>query len=233
VYFQQGHNFIGNDLWRDPHVPRFQKKDESYANLKPELGRALWRDAGTLVGRDRESRPPAVAAYMDLVSARRHEKFVISLTGLVTSNASILGATCERLSMPVGLMGSAACAIRFVRDLAFLEDAQRVLKKAVSTKTMPDVARQAQEFFLKQAHDFLFGDYLSEMTEIGTGEKLEDRLFALLKKLDENVLSNLQAALEGVVRRDGSDTAALVRQTEIERIVIGWYYNRKKEREEE
>lgn len=233
VFFQQGHNFIGNDLWRDPNVPRFQKKDESYANLKPEIGRALWRDAGTLVGRGGESRPPAIAAYMDLAEARGHEKFDISLTGLVTSNASILGATCEHLTMPVGLMASAACALRFVRDLAFLEDAQRVLKKAVSEKTTPDVAQQAQEFFLKRMHDFLFGGYLAEITEIDMGGDAEDRQFALLKKLGEEVLSSLKAALGEVVRRDGSDAAALIRHAGIERVVIGWYYNRKKEREGE
>lgn len=233
VFLQQGHNFIGNDLWRDPHVPRVKRKDGSYANLKPELGRALWRDAGTLVGGGGESRPPAVAAYVDLVEARGHEKFDLSMTGLATSNASILGATCERLAMPVGLMKDPACARRFVRDLAFLEDAQRVLTKAVAAQMTPDVARQAQELFLERAHDFLFGDYLAEIRGIGAGEDAEDRLFELLKRLDGEVLAGLRAALARVVNIVGSDAAALVRHVSVERIVVGWYYNRKKEREEE
>lgn len=35
IYFQQGRDFKGNELWQDPHVPRFLKKDMTYGTVKP------------------------------------------------------------------------------------------------------------------------------------------------------------------------------------------------------
>jgi len=229
VFLQQGHNFTGNELWRDPHVPRFKKKDESYANLKPELGRALWRDAGTLVCDDSNTMPAAVAAASDILGRRWLGQVELSLTGIVTNQASILGATCERLSIPLKLLKDPACARRFSLDLAFCEGAQRVLSRAISAGSTQDAARQAQEIFLGRVHDFLFGAYLAE---IESEENAQERLLELLKSLDEVVLAGLRAALDQVVELSGSDTAALIRQAAIERIAIGWYFNRKKEREE-
>lgn len=232
VCFQQGHNFLGNGLWRDPHVPRFQKKDGSFANLKPELGRALWRDAGTLVSRDAECRPPVITEYMEIADRSERERLNVSLTGLITSQASILGAVREQLSMPAGLLRNEGCAVRFVRDLAFLEDAQRVLTRAVAARMPKDIARQAQETFLKGAHDFLFGAYLSEMTEIEREGAVSERLAALRARVDEAVAGNLRAALDAVVRRGGTDAEGLIRQAQIERIVLGWFYKQRKGREE-
>jgi CRISPR system Cascade subunit CasA len=232
VLLQAGHNFMGNELWRDLNVPRFKKKDGSYSNLKPELGHALWQATGTLVSLDRNTVPVAVADSLDILSRSWQGRIGLSLTGIITNQALILGTTCERLSIPIKLLNDATYARRFSADLAFFEDTQRILVRAISTNYPLDIARQAQEILIQYVYKFLFGAYLQEIEDIELNGDLDERLFSLLKHLDEVVLAGLLAALDQVVELTGSDAKSLIRHASIKRIIVGWYYNRRKEREE-
>lgn len=128
VYWQQGHNFKGNALWRDPHVPYRMLKNGEYASLKPQPGRAFWRDLGALAAsrEDRYGRPPLVVAN----APEDRPLYRLSMTGLVTSNASLLDLDAEEMNLPRSVLEDEDRGDMLREDLLFFEDCAQALRFA-------------------------------------------------------------------------------------------------------
>ena len=156
VCLQQGKNFIGNSLWVDPHVPYRKKKDDTYTTLKPEEGRALWRDVGTLV-LDREHRryrQPTILATLSNIIDDPGRTINISSSGVVSSNAKLVDLSEHSLSLPCFLLEVDYLAELFRDDVEAIESVQQQLYDSVKTgmsrqKNAASLAAQAQHLFLQ------------------------------------------------------------------------------------
>ena len=65
MYFQKGLKFEGHGTWQDPHVAYVITKD-GRLSLKPQEGRAPWRDIGTIMlysGNDGRHREPVIVSH--------------------------------------------------------------------------------------------------------------------------------------------------------------------------
>ena len=216
VYLQNGLNFQGNGLWKDPHVLYRQTKDGGMVSIKPELGRELWRDAGVLTneGSNTRSTIPIQNLRGD-IWPDRPQILDIEMIGMITSNESILGRVDERLRLPAKLMDDENLALYFYTALERNEQMYRALDRAVKEqfchagdrKKKSLVAQQAGEVFLYEMHSLLFGDYLSWMQEDSGGCLM--RFFdAMWKVLDGPVLRN-------VIEKTGDDIASIKRQNAV------------------
>lgn len=217
VYLQNGLNFQGNGLWRDPHVIYRRTKDGTLASVKPELGRELWRDAGILLrgGNQVESTVPLMNVadvWLDCPG-----RLDVEMIGLVTNNEAVLGRVHERLRLPTPLFLDEAKAREFQRALEINEEMCREVDKAVKwqfchpgdKKKRSNVAQQAVEAFLSQMHGVLFGEYLGWLlAETTFGERVERYMDAMWQALDGPVLRE-------IVEQTGSDVTAIKRQNAV------------------
>lgn len=167
VCYQQGLNFKGNDLWVDPHVPQIRKKDGALTTIKPELGRAMWRDVGTLLYDENMKwvRQPLVIRLLDHVIPELPPVIRIREAGLVTNQAQYVDRMEDELSLPGKLMKDEWAADLIREDLRLVEQMQHWLHKCVEDQMEKDLADQAAAAFLGKAHDEVFGRTMQEVLE--------------------------------------------------------------------
>lgn len=237
IFCQAGLDFKGNDLWNDPHVPKFKKKDESYGTVKPELGRALWRDAGSLMyDHDGKSirQPQALRCVTNVIDQEDLPGWVpVRGAGLMTNQAAYTGWIEESLSLPSALLHNQEQAQCFRDDTLFIESLQAQIAsnvqkyvdkpRAGSVGKEHEIATQCQQYFLQRAHDLLFGAVMDEIcSDIPEKEHVEHFCEAV-KRL-------LQDTLNQVLRASGSDANAMMRQMEAEKWIWSAYKKLTEER---
>ncbi|MGX8705068.1 MAG: type I-E CRISPR-associated protein Cse1/CasA, partial [bacterium] len=229
IYLQNGLNFQGNGLWKDPHVIFRKNKQGEWFSVKPELGRELWRDVGTLISGSRDIRSTIPIQNIQSIMLELPPVLDVELIGMITNNEAILGRTNERLRLPVQLFSREDLAQEFRMALNLAESMNRSLDYAVKQvfchpqdkKKKSDIAQQACEAFLHEMQGVLFGPYLNALLEGGAfAERRQRYLNDMWAILDEAVLAN-------IVEQTGSDVASLKRQNAV-RGKVRWDYNKLK-----
>lgn len=211
VFLQNGLNFQGNGLWRDPHVIFHRNRDGSLSSVKPDLDRALWRDAGNLINNGSNLCSTVPLQNIEQLWTDAPAVLDIELTGMTTNNEAILGRVNERLRLPITFFISEDAAQDFRGALDVVEVMARVVDNAVkwqychpSDKNKKSVvAQQAVETFLYGMHGILFGSYIDELEAgIPAGERHERFFEEMWQVLDEDILG-------GIVERTGNDVPTL------------------------
>lgn len=217
MFFQNGLNFQGNSLWRDPHVLLRQTKDGGFVSIKPELGRELWRDAGVLLQGGRGGRTTIPIQNIDDVEwPDREDRLDIEMVGLITSNEAILGRMNERLKLPRVLFEDEDKADEFYRALEMCERMYRSVDQAVKwqfchpgdKKKRSAIAQQAGEAFLHEMRQVLFDDYLHWLEEGEIDQRSGRYMNAMWEALDRSVLKN-------IVEQTGRDVPSIIRQNAV------------------
>lgn len=230
VCCQAGLDFKGNELWNDPHVPKFKKKDETYGTVKPELGRSMWRDAGALMY-DHEGktiRQPQALRCLNNVFEQDELPYQIPIrtVGLITNQAAYTGWMEEVIALPSSLLTQQEQAERFRVDTSYLEAVQMQVSVNVqryvdkprngSVGKEHEIATQCQQHFLHAAHDLLFGSSMDEIIS-NVPEKEHAEHFC------EAVKGLLRVTINQVLRASGTDAKAMMQQMEAEKwIWISW-----------
>lgn len=239
VYCQAGLNFKGNDLWNDPHVPRFRKKDDSFGTVKPENGRAVWRDAGTLLydhGSKYVRQPLAIRCLLNLFDEEELPEWIpVRTAGLVTNQAAYTGWVEDQLSLPASLFYEQEKADLFREDITAIETMQAQIYSSVqrnfdkprssSPSDEHETASQCQMYFLKEAHDMMFGDAIFEISGSVKGKEHAEHFCKAIRDI-------ISRTLEQVLHAAGNDTESLLKQIETEKWIWISYHKIKKEREE-
>lgn len=225
VYWQQGHNFKGNALWRDPHVPYRILKGGEYTSLKPQSGRAFWRDLGALAAsrEDRYGKPPLVVAN----APEDKTLYRLSMTGLVTSNASLIDLDAEEMNLPRSVLEDAERGDMLREDLLFFEDCAQALRFAAKDLQGGALVPILQDAFFAMTRDYIYGEYLEQLDRCDG-----DELFVELRgAVHERALKMLLTALDREKLRLGSDGKMLKVQAEMRKKTLAIYYKRRRERE--
>ena len=237
VYCQAGLNFQGNDLWNDPHVPRFRKKDDTFGTVKPELDKEIWRDAGSLLY-DHDSRyvrqPLAVRCLQNLYEEDEMPEWIqIRASGLITNQAAYTGWCEGVLSLPSVLLYDEEKATVFRKDIRLIEDLQgniyRNVQKNVDRLRASGVgeehaiASQCRQYFLKEAHDYLFGEDLNSLVKGVPPDEHDTALFDALKGIIRDMLKKILYA-------SGDSTKAVMSQIEAEKWIWQNFNKMMKER---
>ena len=239
VYCQAGLDFRGNDLWNDPHVPRFRKKDNTFGTVKPEIGREVWRDIGTLLY-DHDSltvcQPLALRCLSNMYDEGDIPDWIpLRTAGLITNQAAYTGWAEDELSLPSCLLCNQEKADVFRDDILMAERIQTQIYSCVqrcldrprseSPATDHEVASQCQQFFLKECHDLLLGDAVMEIAS-SMREKEHVDHYALAVK---NIIRQM---LDQILYKAGNDKEAMMKQIKAEKQIWINYQKNVKEREE-
>ena len=234
LYLQQGHNFKGNALWRDPHVPYRCQKSGEYASLKPQRGRAFWRDMGSLAAsrEDRYGRPPLVVAN----TPKGLPNYDLFLTGLITDNAALVDMVEEEMLLPRDVLDDGERGDILREDLQFLENCAAALRRAADSAGKGGRSDQKsflapilQNTFFQIAHDYILGPYLEALT----GCESEEDYLRQRGDVHEEVLRMLLRTLDKERLRLGDDAQNLQKQARVRQIVMAGYSKERKKREDE
>ena len=240
VYCQAGLDFRGNDLWNDPHVPRFRKKDDSFGTVKPELGKEVWRDAGSLLY-DHDSkyvRQPLTIRYLRNVYDEDDipDWIPIRTAGLITNQAAYTGWFESELSIPSLLLYNQEKADIFRDDIRLIEAVQSMIYSNIQRcydkprKGSPtdehEVATQSRQYFLSAAHELLFGQALSEIYH-GVPPARHN------ESMCDSVSDLIRSTMSHVLYSAGNDTDSIRRQIEAEKWIWISFNKIAKERKEQ
>lgn len=228
LYWQQGHNFKGNELWRDPHVPYRALKSGEYSSLKPQAGRQFWRDLGALAASkdDQNGKPPLVVAN----APNQLQNFRLSMTGLVTSNASLIDLDAEEVNLPRGILEDEDRGDILRNDLAFFEDCAGALRSAAKDLQGGALVPILQNTFFNMTREYIYGEYLDLLDKCDVND--DDAFIALRDTVHERARSMLLATLDREKLRLGSDARMLQAQATMRRIALAIYYKKRRDREQ-
>ncbi len=224
VYCQAGLDFRGNDLWNDPYVPKFKKKDGTYGTIKPELGREMWRDVGTLLYDHNGTtvrQPQVLNCLFNILDEDEMPEWIpIRAAGLVTNQAAYTGWYEDELTLPTPLIHIQEVADTFREDVAMIEKTQNQLYANVqryvdkprnsSVSKEHEIATQCQQYFLHAAHDLLFGSAMNEIIQM-VHEK--DHVYHFC----DEVKALLQETIRQVLHSSGQDVKSIMQQMEAEK----------------
>lgn len=223
VRFQQGRNFLGNDLWHDPHVP-YRHNRERLSTIKPQLGREVWRDLGALtMAQEGAYVPPLTIMQAGSVWAKAPSLLRVWYTGLITNKAAILGWTEGRLAVPTLLLESDELAYQFQHDMVMIEQQQNDIHYIIGKHLGGEVAAQAQSLYLQQMRDYILKHHMIAITTLKISESGN--------MLMEAMRTNLNLVLHQIVEQTGSDVKALLCQREVKRYLFIRFKKQRKERE--
>ena len=239
VYFQPGLKFTGDRRWKDPHVPYIKKskKATDYKPLMPQLGRAVWRDAGCFLRDDGATfSQPATLRCMENVLEVEDMFDLVSVraSGLMTTQSKCEDWCEEELRLPSSILREYELAYQFRSDIATVEEIQNALFKAVrdyvdadmisrkeqtetsSKRAKPqEFALQCRQFFLHKAHDLLFGKCLDEICKNMTDSEHSLHFCDELRII-------LRETLGSVLACSGNDRRNQMKQLDAEKQV--WRY---------
>jgi CRISPR system Cascade subunit CasA len=166
MYFQKGLKFTGHGIWQDPHVAYLRRKDGSLSSLKPQEGRAPWRDIASLMLKgDREGQhiePIIVSHYRDVREGIDMIETPASLQifGLVTNQAQYGSWMQGELGLDQRIMQSEDLsrfieqAIRLTEDIA--ADLQKYMQDALGGNKQRDLVDQIIGLFYSLAREAFF-----------------------------------------------------------------------------
>lgn len=223
VRFQQGRNFLGNDLWRDPHVP-YRRTKERLASIKPQLGREVWRDLGSLtMAQEGIYQPPLVVLQAGSVWLQAPILLQVWYVGLITKQASVLGWIEGRLTVPSLLLEKDELAYQFQYDMRMIEQQQNDIHYIINKHLGEDVAAQGQSLYLKHMREYILNQHMAALTTMDTTES--GKLFL------DAMRAVLYLILNQIVEQTGSDVKALLRQREVRNYLFIRFNKQRKERE--
>jgi len=223
VRFQQGRNFLGNDLWHDPHVPSRRNK-ERFFTIKPQLGREVWRDLGALtMAQEGVYSPPLTVMQARSVWAKAPALLRVWYVGLITNKAAILGWTEGRLAVPTLLLENDELAYQFQHDMVMIEHQQNDIHYIISKHLGGEVAAQAQSLYLQQMREYILNHHMVAITTMKISESGN--------MLMEAMRTNLNLVLHQIVEQTGSDVKALLCQREVKSYLFIRFNKQRKERE--
>ena len=239
VALQQGKNFKGNDLWRDPHVAYRLDKKNQWLSIKPQSGRSLWRDLGAMLAdtANVSYRPPLTVSRAVDVLDLPSPVVLVHQVGVITNQASYVNWVEERLSVPACLLTDDLLASIIREDIEAAEYAQHLLAQSVTHQYSHDrkqtitLAEQARLAFLHEAHSILFSFCIPNILLLRdslTPEALQmhfSHFFSALKQALLNVLRD-------VVQASGSSSRDLLLQAETQRELMNRFAQYVQEREE-
>lgn len=225
VSLKQGHNFQGDDLWRDPHVPYQKNKDDGYTSLKPKQGRAFWRDLGTLAASQKEnkrSQPPTVVQN----APEDWPIYRLILMGLVTDQGALLDLQEEELSLPREILEDPTRGDVLRGDLLFLEECAKILASNAQKIKNGMLVPILQDAFFLNARTYVFEQYLGQLAACNVDEdymKLQNALHKTISQI-------LRQTLERETLRMGNDSRGLQERAQLQRLVMTKYFKIAKER---
>lgn len=239
VALQQGRNFKGNDLWRDPHVSyRLSKKGE-WNSIKPHSGRALWRDISTLLpdSGNKSCQPPLVVSIAPNLMDSDSPLSVRQIGVVIVNHASYESWTEDRLSIPVCLVEDDRLASLIREDAEETEVMQGKLVQCLNNrfshdkKHSSDLAEQARLAFLAEMHDVLFIFCIPDVYRFRNDVTNEARL-QHVRQFHSRLEQALLQTFRSVVQTSGNTARDLQLQVEAQREVIGQFRKLAAEREE-
>lgn len=240
IYYQAGLDFRGNELWNDPHVPKFRKKDETFGTVKPDLGREVWRDVGTLLY-DHDSKhvrqPLSLSCLGNIYDEDDLPDWITLRTaGLVTNQAAYTGWGEGELSLPTGLILNQEKADLFRDDIQTVEKLQACIYSCVqryvdrprwgSDSGEYAIAIQCRQYFLQKAHDLLFSEVILELNTEIQGMDHVTLFFERIGDIIRDMLST-------ILRSSGNSTKTLMKQIEAEKWIWIGFSKVSKERMEQ
>lgn len=227
IYLQQGKNFTGDGRWRDPWVPFRRMKDGGMTSIKPELGRRLWRDAGSVLSTlGNESLVPVPIMNVVGVWENIPNGIVpIEATGMITNQAAILGAAHEMLRIPEVLLEDEDKAGRFREWIALSEEIYGVTTRIIFNDYSAETARLVGETFLRDVHDVLFGASLNDLAAAASVDTFE----AANRGFGGALFNALRDSLRGILEETGTSVENIKRQNAVEAKTLGYCVKRLKE----
>ena len=124
VYYQAGANFLGNGVWKDPHVSYRKSKKEEWFPVKPQNGRAMWRDLGSVTATshtDPSHIPPRIITQTTVLLGRDKSMVKLRMVGLVTNQAQYISLLYDDLAVPVEILDNPFLGERLQDDMRFVE----------------------------------------------------------------------------------------------------------------
>lgn len=236
VYFQQGKNFKGNAVWQDPHVAYRYTKSGEWFSVKPQSGRALWRDIGSMLmdASAMKAKPPLVVAQAARVLDNEDVLLNINEVGLVTNQASYVEWLEEHLSIPAAFMEEEGMANLLRSDVEGVERIQSAIVSAVNKKIKNGAAlsEQARSHFLNQMHDIVFGYSIPSLLNIRC-EMTEEKQLEHIIEFNRKMLKALHNTFREVVENSGAGSGYMLAQVEAHSYAVNLFMNYKIEREGE
>lgn len=225
LYWQQGHNFKGNALWRDPHVPYRVLKSGELTSVKPQAGRAFWRDLGALAAsrNSRYGKQPLVVAN----APQDRSTYRLCAVGLVTSNAALIDLAEEEMNLPRNVLEDEDRGDVLREDLAFFEDCAQALRYAAKGLQDGALVPILLNTFFALTHEYVYGEYLEALGNCDSDESF----MALREKVHERALRMLLTALDREKLRLGNDGRMLKAQAEMRKLALALYNKKRRERE--
>ena len=238
ICLQQGKNFRGNDLWRDPFVSYRYNEKSGWNSVKPQAGRALWRDVGTLITDKSKlhSAPPLVIRQAAEMLEESCLLLSIHSVAMVTNQASYVEWMEDDLSLPVLFFKDYGSAALLRADVDETESMQSGLRKAVNTYFCNDkkhsdlLSDQAQAYFLSRMHDVIFGKAIPDLLEISTDLSVAKQA-EHVRRFGSWMKEALEQSFRNVVECGGTKSDILRNQVEAYRYAMNIYTKNQKERE--
>lgn len=233
VYLQQGRNFTGDGRWRDPWAAYRRHRDGTLASLKPELGRQLWRDADKILAGPGIA-PVPIANAKKVWRSIPNGALSVEMTGVIASQASILGVAHETIHIPEALLedeaspdgGSRLDCFRAWFDIT--EEMYSVLMRTIAGDYDQKTAHLVGESFLRRMREAIFGTSLGQLVS-QAGPVGEEDGKAIRAAFGESLWRALKESLRDVMENSGASVRNIRRQNEIEAKVLGYCARRLKE----
>ena len=155
MHFQKGLNFEGYDSWRDPHVA-YSISDKGRSSIKPQLGKEMWRNIGSIFGDDQKS-PDVVRQYVDLLGARMPMIPVVTY-GLMTNQAQYESWSRDEVSLDMDIVKNSSRMWIIGICIEHTENVARELRRSLRTishKAGEDIVEQSLgQFFARSRQEF-------------------------------------------------------------------------------
>ena len=235
---QQGKNFRGNEVWRDPHVAYRRTKKGEWVSVKPQAGRALWRDVGVLLA-DKASEynyPPAVVSRAADLLDDYSLPLQIQQVGVITNQASYVSWIEDRLALPICLLNNEILANIARSDTEEIEWTQNLLAQVLNRrfnhtqKNSIDLAEQARLLYLTRMHDALFSSSIPDVLLMET-DCSQERIRKHTVQFHARIEKELRDIFRNVVQNSGNTADDLQQQTEAESEIFMKFRKYAKERE--
>lgn len=225
IYYQKGKDFRGNDLWKDPHVPYRKKKDGALASVKPELGRAFWRDIGTMICDPNSTQGMQPLAIRNMQSIMEPDERLVRLraVGLVTNQAAITQWQEDELRLPRFLFEDESAADVLRTDVSRTEAAQQLLFSAVKRRLPESWAEETRGVFLRSMHGIIFDEGMDQILKLDEAEDWDEAEEAHADWMDAQIIKTMKEALRQVIDAAGMNAKAIMVSEEIKKDALYGY----------
>ena len=218
VFLQQGKNFTGDGRWRDPWVPFRRKKDGSETTVKPELGRGLWRDAGSILSTlgNNALSPVPIINVSQIWEDIPYDIVPIEAVGMITNQAAILGVAHEMLRIPEALLLDEEKSVRFTKWIDITEEIYNVSRRIIAGEYSQEVARLVGESLLQDMHDAMFGRLQNQLIDAwdvdtynAADQAFGSALFDALRGNLRRILEHTGVSVDNIKKQNAAEAKAM------------------------